>query len=74
MSKQCPVKVIVDPARGAEGSLKKFKRLCESYGIVKEYRKRQAYKKPSIKKKEKTESSEKRRKKTDVKSRRGSRI
>lgn len=74
MSKPTSVKVVVDQAKGAEGSLRKFKRLCESYGIVKEYRKRQAYKKPSVKKKEKLEASEKRLKKTIGKARRGSKI
>lgn len=44
-------------------ALRKFKRLCDSYGIIKEYRKREAYTKPSIKMKEKQEAAEKRRKK-----------
>ncbi len=74
MTKSSSVKVVIDPIRGAEGSLRKFKRMCEAYGIVKEYRKRQSYKKPSVKRKEKLEASEKRRKKTDVKSFRGSRM
>ena len=50
--------------RGVEKSLRKFKRLCDSYGIVKIYRSRQEYKKPSIKAKEKMEAAEKRRRKT----------
>ena len=41
--------------------LKKFKRQCESFGIIKEYKKRKAYKKPSVRRKEKTEAAEKRR-------------
>lgn len=44
-----------------ERTLRKFKRLCESYGIKKEYKKRKQYKKPSIVMKEKAEQSEKRR-------------
>jgi small subunit ribosomal protein S21 len=49
----------------ADKAIKKFKRLCDLYGIVKEYRARQEYKKPSIKAKEKRESAEKRRRKND---------
>lgn len=52
-----------------ERALKKFKRLCDAYGIVKEYRARENYKKPSVKRKEKLENAEKRRKKTNSKSR-----
>ena len=54
--------------RGVEKSLRKFKRMCDSYGIVKQYRSRQEYKKPSIKAKEKLEAAEKRRRKTMFKS------
>ncbi len=43
--------------------LRKFKRMCDNYGIVKEYRKREAYAKPSVRLKEKNEAAEKRRKK-----------
>lgn len=43
--------------------------MCDSYGIVKNYRAREAYKKPSIQAKEKRESAEKRRRKTDSKAR-----
>jgi len=57
--------------RGVERSLRKFKRMCDSYGIVKQYRSRQEYKKPSIKMKEKLEAAEKRRRKTMFKSVRG---
>ena len=61
MSKPNNIKISVDPSRGAEGSIKKFKRLVEAAGILKEYRKRKEYKKPSVKKKEKLESAQKRR-------------
>lgn len=54
--------------RGVDRSLRKFKRLCDTYGIVKQYRARQEYKKPSIKAKEKSEAAEKRRRKTVLKS------
>lgn len=61
MSNDSIVKISVDPSRSVEGSLRKFKRLCEAAGILKEYRKRKEYKKPSVRKKEKLESSQKRR-------------
>ena len=49
--------------KGAERSIRKFKRMCEAYGVVREYRKRQEYRKPSIRLKEKNEAAEKRRRK-----------
>ena len=64
------IEVLIDDKYGVERSLKKFKRLCESFGVIKEYRKRQEYKKPSIRLKEKTIAAEKRRKKSIVKFRR----
>lgn len=48
----------------ADKALKKFKRLCDAFGIVKEYRAREAYQKPSVKEREKRENAEKRRRKT----------
>lgn len=74
MANTTNVKVVVDEKAGVERSIRKFKRLCESFGVVKEYRKRQEYKKPSIKLKEKLAAAEKRRKKTAGKGRRGSKI
>ena len=56
--------------RGVERSLRKFKRMCDSYGIVKLYRSRQEYKKPSVRNKEKLEAAEKRRRKAMRRSRR----
>jgi small subunit ribosomal protein S21 len=57
-----------------EKALRKFKRMCDSYGIVKNYRARQSYAKPSEKMKEKKENAEKRRRKTIGKSRSHSKI
>ena len=74
MANQTTVKVVVDELSGAERSLRKFKRLCESYGIVREYKKRQEYKKPSVKKLEKNEAAQKRRHKLAFKSKRTSKI
>lgn len=68
------IKISVDPSRSVEGSLRKFKRLCEAAGILKEYRKRKEYKKPSIRKKEKLEASQKRRVKEMSKNRRSSKF
>lgn len=53
--------------RGVDRTLRKFKRMCDNYGIVKQYRARQEYKKPSVKSKEKIEAAEKRRRKVQVK-------
>ena len=62
------VKVTITDGFGADRALKKFKRLCDMYGIVKEYRKREAYEKPSVKAKLKKEYAEKRRLKGDSRS------
>ena len=58
------IKVTITDGFPAEKALRKFKRLCDSYGIVKQYRKMEAYQKPSVKAKEKREAAEKRRRKT----------
>lgn len=57
--------------KGVDRTLRKFKRMCDNYGIVKLYRSRQEYKKPSVKNKEKLEAAEKRRRKVNVKGSRG---
>jgi small subunit ribosomal protein S21 len=58
------IQIFIDERFPAEKALKKFKRLCDAYGIVKEYRARQDFKKPSVKRKEKLENAEKRRHKS----------
>lgn len=58
------IKINIDETYGVERTLRKFKRMCESFGVVREYRKRKEYKKPSTCLKEKTEAAEKRRKKS----------
>lgn len=68
------LRVEVDDKFGIERSLRKFKRMCEAFGVVKEYRKRQEYRKPSVRKLEKTEAAEKRRKKNNFKSGRNSKF
>lgn len=71
MGSNTNIKVNIDEKGGIERSLKRFKRMCESFGVIREYRKRQEYKKPSVRLKEKTAAAEKRRKKTAVKGYRG---
>jgi small subunit ribosomal protein S21 len=68
------IKVTIDENFSADRAIKKFKRQCDSYGIIKEYRKRQEYKKPSVRMKEKTEAAAKRRRKANGKFRRGTKI
>lgn len=68
------IEVKVDDKFGVDRSLRKFKRLCESYGIIREYRKRQEYKKPSVRHKEKQQAAEKRRKKAKMKAFRNTKI
>jgi len=63
------IQINIDERFPAEKAIKKFKRLCDAYGIVKEYRARSEYKKPSVKMKEKLENAEKRRHKNDVRGR-----
>ncbi|MAZ47036.1 MAG: 30S ribosomal protein S21 [Halobacteriovoraceae bacterium] len=60
-------KISIGDGFPVEKALRKFKRLCDSYGITKTYKARQAYQKPSIKAKEKREAAEKRRRKTNSK-------
>lgn len=74
MVEEPTIYIKIDEKFGVERSLKKFKRLCESFGVVREYRKRQDYKKPSVRLKEKRASAEKRRKKGISKNFRGSKI
>jgi len=61
------VRLEVTDGFGVDKALKKFKRLCDAFGIVKEYRARESYQKPSVKDREKRENAEKRRRKTNSK-------
>ncbi len=74
MKKRSTIFVTVRDGDNVQGALKRFKRMCEAFGVSKEYRKRKDYKKPSVKSKEKRESAEKRRKKDMKKSTRRSKI
>ena len=64
MGNHSNVKVTID-VKGAERAIRKFKRLCESFGVLREYRLRKEYKKPSIRKKEKREAAVKRNQKNE---------
>lgn len=64
------IQINIDERFPAEKAIKKFKRLCDAYGIVKEYRARSEYRKPSVKMKEKLENADKRRRKTEKGTRR----
>ena len=46
---------------GNENLLQKFRRLCETAGVMAEVRKREHYEKPSVKRKKKAEAARKRR-------------
>ncbi len=64
------IRLEIDERFPVDKAIKKFKRLCDAYGVVKEYRARSEYKKPSVMKKEKLENALKRRRKTEGRSRR----
>jgi small subunit ribosomal protein S21 len=64
-------KVSIGEGFPVEKALRKFKRMCDSYGVVKKYRAKEAHQKPSVVAKEKREAAEKRRRKTQNKSKRG---
>ena len=63
MGKNATVCIKITEKDSINWVLKRFKRQCESFGVLKEYRKRKAYRKPSERLKEKREAAEKRRKK-----------
>ena len=71
MASLTPVHLNVDDRLGVERTIRRFKRMCDAFGVVKEYRRRQEYKKPSVKNKEKLATADKRRHKTNVIVRRG---
>ena len=58
----------------AEKAIRKFKRMSDNYGVVREYRNREAYKKPSVVAKEKHEANIKRIRKASFRSRKSSKI
>ena len=65
---QSAIEISINERLGVDRSLRRFKRLCESYGVIREYRRRQEYKKPSVRRLEKSQAAERRRKKMVFKS------
>jgi small subunit ribosomal protein S21 len=63
------IRIDITDGFAVDRALKKFKRLCDAYGIVKEYRARESYQKPSVKNRLKLEAAEKRRIKTNSRTR-----
>jgi small subunit ribosomal protein S21 len=63
-------KVIVKEGEPFEKALKRFKKKVEAAGILKEVRRREHYLKPSIRRKEKQRTAEKRRRRSAVRARR----
>ncbi len=63
-------KVVVKDGEPFEKALKRFKKKVEAAGILKEVRRREHYLKPSIRKKEKQRSAEKRRRRSANRARR----
>ncbi|HSI06745.1 MAG: 30S ribosomal protein S21 [Myxococcota bacterium] len=63
-------KVVVKEGEPFEKALKRFKKKVEAAGILKEVRRREHYLKPSIRKKEKQRSAEKRRRRSANRARR----
>ena len=63
-------KVVVKEGEPFEKVLKRFKKKVEAAGILKEVRRREHYLKPSIRRKEKQRSADKRRRRSANRSRR----
>jgi len=52
--------VIIKEGESLDSALRRFKRNCAKAGIQQEIRKREAYEKPSVKRKKKSEAARKR--------------
>ena len=52
--------IVIREGDSFESALKKFKKQCEKAGILSEGRKREAYEKPSVKRKKKAAAAKKR--------------
>lgn len=55
--------VIVGKDESIESALKRFKRKCQKDGIIGDLRKKEAYEKPSVQRKKKSEAARKRNRK-----------
>jgi small subunit ribosomal protein S21 len=58
-------KVIVEPDESFESALKRFKKQCEKAGLLSEFKKRQHYEKPSVKRKRKALAARKKAKRRE---------
>ena len=55
--------VVVGKDESVDSALKRFKRKCQKDGIIGDFRKHEAYEKPSVKRKLKSEAARKRNRK-----------
>jgi len=58
-------KVIVEPDESFESALKRFKKQCEKAGLLSEFKKRQHYEKPSVRRKRKALAARKKAKRRE---------
>ena len=58
-------KVIVEPDESFEIALKRFKKQCEKAGLLSEFKKRQHYEKPSVRRKRKALAARKKAKRRE---------
>jgi small subunit ribosomal protein S21 len=58
-------KVIVEPDESFENVLKRFKKQCEKAGLLSEFKKRQHYEKPSVRRKRKALAARKKAKRRE---------
>jgi small subunit ribosomal protein S21 len=61
----CVTKVIVEPDESFENALKRFKKQCEKAGLLSEFKKRQHYEKPSVRRKRKALAARKKAKRRE---------
>ena len=58
-------RVIVEPDESFESALKRFKKQCEKAGLLSEFKKRQHYEKPSVRRKRKALAARKKAKRRE---------
>ena len=58
-------KVIIEPDESFENALKRFKKQCEKAGLLSEFKKRQHYEKPSVRRKRKALAARKKAKRRE---------
>ncbi len=62
---KCVTKVIVEADESFESALKRFKKQCEKSGLLSEFKKRQHYEKPSVRRKRKALAARKKAKRRE---------